>query len=95
MPLNVKRWKGINSTSVVVVGQGGGRQTNGVSITRGKQQDSVKVNVAGLPCGLYYVQAFNKQRDRRSTTRAWYVSASGVFRLILLGPNPPLGDVPL
>jgi hypothetical protein len=95
MPLNVTRWKGIRSTSVVVVGQGGGRQTDRVSIEKGKKQDSVKVNVAGLPCGLYYVQAFNKDRDRRSTTRAWYLSATGVFRLILLGPNPPLQDAPL
>ena len=95
MPLNVKRWKGVNSTSVVIVGQGGGRQTDGVSITKGSKNDSVKVNVAGLPCGLYYVQAFNQSRGRRSTTRAWYVSSSSVVRLILLGPNPPLGDIPL
>src|SRR5262252_2855936 len=51
MPLNVTRWKGISHTSVVVVGQGGGRQTNNVAIKHGKKEDSVQVNVAGLPCG--------------------------------------------
>jgi len=95
MPLNTTRWKGVKTTSVVVVGQGGGRQTNGVSINRQGKNTSVKVNVAGLPCGLYFVQAFNKDKGRRSTTRAWYVSATSVFRLILVGPNPPLQEVPL
>ena len=92
MPLNRTRWKGVKTTSVVIVGPLGGRQTNGVRIERGT---SVKVNLAGLPCGLYFVQAFNRDRGRRSTTRAWFVSATGVTRLILVGPNPPLREIPL
>ena len=90
MPLNRTRWKGVKTTSVVIVGPLGGRQTNHVPIRHG---DSVTINLAGLPCGLYFVQAFN--RGRRSTTRAWFVSATGVTRLILVGPNPPLREIPL
>ena len=92
MPLNKRRWRGVRATSVVVVGQGGGRQTNHVPIKGGA---IVRVDLRGLPCGLYYVQAFNRNRGRRSTTRAWFVSATGVTRLILVGPNPPLSEVPL
>ena len=92
MPLNRTRWKGVKTTSVVIVGQGGGRQTNHVPIRHG---DSVTVNLAGLPCGLYFVQAVNQSRGRRSVTRAWFASATGVTRLILVGPNPPLREIPL
>ena len=92
MPLNRTRWKGVKTTSVVIVGPLGGRQTNHVPIRHG---DSVTVNLAGLPCGLYFVQAVNQSRGRRSVTRAWYVSATGVTRLILVGPNPPLREIPL
>ena len=92
MPLNRTRWKGVKTTSVVIVGPLGGRQTNHVPIRHG---DSVTINLAGLPCGLYFVQAFNRDRGRRSTTRAWFVSATGVTRLILVGPNPPLREIPL
>jgi hypothetical protein len=95
MPLNTRRWQGVKTTSVVIVGQAGGRQTDRVPIERGKGGATVRVNLAGLPCGLYFVQAFNRQRGRRSTTRAWFVSAAGVTRLILVGPNPPLSEVPL
>jgi hypothetical protein len=92
MPLNTKRWKGVHSGTVVVVGQLGARQST-ATIHRGKRT-TVNVNVAGLPCGLYYIQMFNKQHNRRSTTRAWYVNATSVTRLILSGPNPPLTDQP-
>jgi hypothetical protein len=95
MPLNTRRWKGVRTTSVVIVGQNGGRQTNHVPIRHGRGGATVTVSLAGLPCGLYLVQAFNKDRGRRSTTRAWYASATGVVRLILVGPNPPLQEVPL
>ena len=92
MPLNRTRWKGVKTTSVVIVGQGGGRPTNHVPIRHG---DSVTVNLAGLPGGLYFVQAVNQSRGRRSVTRAWFASATGVTRLILVGPNPPLREIPL
>jgi hypothetical protein len=95
MPLNTKRWKGVKSGTLVVVGTLGGRETKNAVIERKGKNASVKVNVAGLPCGLYFVQLFNKDRGRRSTTRAWAVQATTVTRLILVGPNPPFSEVPL
>jgi hypothetical protein len=95
MPLNTKRWKGVNSGTLVVVGAGGGREIKNASIRRKGKSTSVNVNVSGLPCGLYYVQLFNTNRNRRSDTRIWSVQATTVTRLILSGPNPPLGEPPL
>jgi hypothetical protein len=92
MPLQKKRWRGVRRGTVLIVGQDAGRVERNVDIRTGPGgKRSAGVNMAGLPCGLYYVQLDNVSRNRRSATRAWYASATGVTRLILLGPNPPLG----
>jgi hypothetical protein len=93
MPLDKKRWNRTTHGALIIVGQNGGRIRE-VKINH-TSTPTVTVDLRGLACGLYYIQLDSRPHNIRSATRAWAVFSTHVTRLILLGPNPLLGDIPL